>query len=105
MIAIPDSVKPEDAEAYRAKVLNLTGVNLQNIIDATGEYITRGGLTVEIDRLESPENATFRCAGTLYIPKAIKGKFKEEYNVWKPNGRFMALGEHKHDIVRKADES
>lgn len=100
---LPASIKPEDTEAYLAKVAHMTGSNLPAIIDAPGEYITRSGQRAVIDRIDSPEKATANCKGTLYFPpKKPGGKEKTDYQIWQPNGRFNFLNESMFDIVEKA---
>lgn len=98
---VPEGVKPEDEAAYQAKVAHITGANLPVIIDSLGEYRTRAGTKVIIDRIDTPDLATFNCKGTLLLKKRKGTGFIPRYQIWQPNGRNLGLGESQRDIVAK----
>lgn len=67
-------------------------------ITETGTYKTRNGDTVTVDRIGGDE--TFKVKGKIH--QMFRGKVRPRgYHIWKPNGQYMAVGEHKNDIVEK----
>lgn len=64
-----------------------------------GEYVTRGGKRVTITTIAG--NGTFPAKG--YVWRMYRGKLcKRDWNGWKLDGSYMAVGEHGRDITHKA---
>lgn len=74
--------------------------SLPTIIDAPGEYLTRGGRKVLIHRVvENPDPLTtlFGAKGSILRPRR-----EPEYGIWHVSGRYLPLSESSKDIVAKA---
>ena len=97
--SVPDFIPADEVESYLALVAKRTGKTLPTIIDAPGEYQTRGGLRVIIHEIKGP--GSFSCKGTLYTPKRIKRGCSADFEIWQPNGKFRILDDHRSDVVRK----
>lgn len=84
-----------------ADVAHITGATLPTLIESIGKYQTRAGATVIIDKIDTPDLATFNCKGILLIRKRKGSGFIRLFQTWQPNGRNLGLGESKLDIVAK----
>lgn len=91
-----------DAE-YLAYVAHQTGIGMPAIINSPGDYVTRDGQRVTIFAIADPHMATFNCKGHLYIPNGRGTGWRMKFDIWQPNGRHKALGEHDCDIVGEWD--
>lgn len=69
------------------------------VIIGPGRYETRNGHSVAIHEIHGP--GTFAAKGTIRLP----GKQRErlEFNIWHVSGRFMPIGEHQWDVIRKVE--
>ncbi len=72
---------------------------LPTIIDAVGDYITRNGGKVTIDKIE--DRTTPDATG--YLWKEFRGKFvPRRFGIWHVSGRKYSLTESPNDIIGKA---
>jgi hypothetical protein len=70
-----------------------------SLIDETGNYLTRDGRLVYIDKIV-PLTSSWEAKGTIYTPR--KGKpDRADFSIWKTSGQYMAVGEHCRDIISK----
>ena len=70
------------------------------IIDEPGWYIARNGDSIQITDIGDPVRASFNCHGYHHYLTPT-GKKKSEWNIWAPNGAFIALGIHPEDVISK----
>ena len=98
---LPFSVKPKGRAEYLAYCARITGADLPVIITELGEYRTRDGNKVIIDRIDTLDLASFNCKGLLIKPKRRGSGVTRIYQTWQPNGRNIGLGESNIDIVAK----
>lgn len=101
---IEEVTEPEGwTDEDRKRTRELTGEDLPVLITGPGWYVTRGGKRAKIERVKPPSAATCNCSGYLYIQERTTVKRERtEWNIWRDNGRWKFIGEHEHDIVRKA---
>lgn len=82
-------------------IIRNTWPDAKVVIDAPGVYMTQEGLEVVIYEIKET-GATFNCHGHLLIPSKLgRARTKREWNIWSPEGHFMAIEKHKNDIVRR----
>jgi hypothetical protein len=66
----------------------------------SGDYITKNGRRVTIDRITDKEKATANCKGTVW--RLFRGKARPRgYEIWCDSGKFLFIGDHNLDIVAK----
>jgi hypothetical protein len=70
------------------------------MIDSVGVYTTRSGRRVEICEIDDPAKATFNCKGHWIKPDSL-GRKRRHFEIWQPNGRFVANGLHSLDVIAK----
>lgn len=98
-LSLPASVT--DPVAYAAYVDQVTGRRLPKLIDEPGWYETRRGFRVHIQEVRVPGPSS-NCAGTAYPPPRRGRLFRRPvWSSWQSTGRFVFLGEHPWDIVKK----
>ena len=70
------------------------------LILETGDYITRNGCKVTIDKIGDKGRATANCKGAIW--RSFRGKIRPRgYDIWCDSGRYLFIGEHPLDIVAK----
>ena len=70
------------------------------LISETGDYITRNGTRVTIDKIDNKEKATANCKGQVW--RLFRGKVRPKgYDIWCDNGAYRFIGEHGLDIIGK----
>lgn len=74
--------------------------NLPTIIDGPGTYTTRSGKTVRITEVKTPRIATNNCQGEFKTVSRL-GRERSHWNIWSPEGKFLFVGKHPLDIVKK----
>lgn len=72
--------------------------DLPVIIDGPGDYTTRNGRRVTIHAIKGP--STFAAKGSIWKHKDRMGT-NPDYGIWHVSGRFVFVGEHSLDIVKK----
>lgn len=94
---------PDDLDNY-AKALTANDgqadrLNAPTVITAPGDYITRNGTRVTIDRIDNGSVPyTFPCKGSAW--KMFRGAMRPRgFNVWMRSGHLNAVGDHPLDIV------
>ncbi len=61
-----------------------------------GDYVTRVGSRVTADEVNG--TGTFCVKGSVW--KMFRGKLRRRgHDIWRSDGRYMAVGEHPRDIV------
>ena len=94
---------PDDLDNYAKALTAHDGKadrrNVQTVITAPGDYITRNGTRVTIDRIDNGSVPyTFPCKGSAW--KMFRGAMRPRgYNVWMRSGHLNAVGDHPLDIV------
>lgn len=92
---------PADATPeYMEWVEHITGRNWPVVIDGPGQYLTRGGKRVVIQEHHRDTVSTFKASGSLIMREK---PLRKQWQIWKPNGQFRAIGESEFDIVSKLD--
>lgn len=70
------------------------------LINEPGDYLTRDGTRVTIFEVR-PGTSTFEAKGSVW--SMFRGKLRPRgYNIWKTDGRHMAIGDHSLDIIKRA---
>lgn len=79
-------------------------MTLPAVITAPGDYATRNGTRVTIDRIDNGSVPyTFPCKGSAW--KMFRGVMRPRgYNVWMRSGHLNAVGDHPLDIVGPWEE-
>ena len=83
----------------------ITPYNRMNIIiDEVGEYMTRDGRKIIIDKIiDHSDNLSvtrFNCKGHLVVKKGNKTTYV--YDIWHESGKYTGVVGHKLDIIMKA---
>ena len=66
------------------------------VISGPGDFITRDGSRVTIHSVGG--KGTFSASGSVW--KEFRGKIRPHgYEIWAPDGRYLAVPEHPWDIV------
>ncbi|MBT5491351.1 hypothetical protein HOK00_03410 [bacterium] len=70
----------------------------KTVIKPGKKYKTRDGRRVIIEQVERTTNSFFKVSG--YIITERKGrKNKEDWSIWSPNGRSLAVGTDSKDLI------
>lgn len=81
-----------DEEEERQKSL---GLHLPPVITGPGRYQTRGGYTVEIEKVRTVGD--YPCEGTLHL----SGSAYQTHVQWTAAGYYRAWGAHPYDVVAR----
>ncbi|MBU6355770.1 MAG: hypothetical protein KJS79_03425 [Rhodospirillales bacterium] len=61
-----------------------------------GDYVTRAGSRATVDTVNG--GGTFSVKGSVW--RMFRGKPRRRgHDIWRSDGRYMAIGEHQRDIV------
>ena len=69
-------------------------------ITKPGDYLTRDGTRVTIREIKGP--STWPCKGAVW--RMFRGKYVPEgHAIWKTNGQYLAVGEHRLDLIEQEE--
>lgn len=72
------------------------------LITTPGLYRLRNGGLARVNMIQG--DSSFPVKGS--IQREFRGQLRfRGYNIWKPDGSFMAVGEHPKDIVARAEDA
>lgn len=78
--------------------------DLPIVVDGPGDYLTRNGDRVTIDRIDTASKATFQAKGSKW--RMFRGKYRpKDYSIWHVSGRHNGVGPHGLDLVMKIPTS